>query len=244
MDYKQNRTFLKFNFQYDLIKNEGGNPLADSDQTKGLPPPPMEKPYNEEKLIQLPNPIDIDLKKWDIIDVIDSRESRRIPYSKFTLNELSFILWAVQGVRINNNPKKKRTVPSAGSRYPFDTYFLALDVEGLQKGLYRYIWSKQSIISVPINEGSVEDFERYTTPMGAINIIWVVVPYRCEWRYIQYAHRACALDAGHMAQNGYLAAEALGRGCCAIAGYSQADIDRLLGLDGVNEFTCYIESFM
>jgi SagB-type dehydrogenase family enzyme len=243
MEYKQNRTFLKFDFHFDLIKNEGGNPLADSDQTKGLPAPPMEKAYNEKELIYLPNPIDVDLKKRDIIDVIDSRESRRIPYSKFTIKELSFILWAVQGVRINNNPNKKRTVPSAGSRYPFDTYFLALDVEGLPKGLYRYIWSKQAIISVPIKEGSIEDFDRYTAK-GAISIFWVVVPYRCEWRYIQYAHKLCALDAGHMGQNGYLAAEALGRGCCSIGGYSQTDIDRLLGLDGVNEFTCYIEAFM
>ena len=219
--------------------------MADSDQSKGLPAPPTEKPYNEKDLIYLPNPIDVDLKKRDIIDIIDSRESKRIPYGEFTLNELSFLLWATYGVRINNNPdKQKRTVPSAGSRYPFDTYVLVLNVKNLKKGLYRYIWSKQAVIPISISEESIEDFKRYTMPVGAINIFWVIVPYRGEWRYMQHSHKACALDAGHMGQNGYLAAEALGRGCCAIGGYSQPDIDRLLGLDGVDEFTCYIEAFM
>jgi SagB-type dehydrogenase family enzyme len=226
MKYKENRAFLKGNIKFDLL-NRDFNPLAESKQTKGLPAPPAEKPFNEEELFFLPNPIDVDFKKRDIIDIINSRESRRIPYSEFTLNELSFILWATYGVRINNNPKKKRTVPSAGSRYPFDTYFLALNVKNLQKGLYRYIWSKQAIINVPISEENIKDFERYTAPIGAINIFWVLVPYRGEWRYMQHSHKACALDAGHMAQNGYLAAEALGRGCCAVGGYSQLVLDEV-----------------
>ena len=242
MKYEKYRAFLKGDLQFDLTKPI--NPLADSDQSKGLPMPPSEKPYDIEDLIYLPNPTDINLIKRDIIDIIDSRESKRIPYGEFTLEELSFVLWATYGVRINNNPEKKRTVPSAGARYPFDAYVLALDVINLQKGLYRYIWSKQAIVPVYISEENIEAFKQYTMPMGAINIIWVVVPYRGEWRYMQHSHRACLIDVGHMGQNGYLAAEALGRGCCAIGGYSQQDIDRLLGLDGVDEFACYIEAFM
>jgi SagB-type dehydrogenase family enzyme len=242
MKYKQNREFLKSGFQFDFSKP--ANPLADSDQAKGLPMPPAEKQYKEEDLIYLPNPMDVELKKRDIIDIIDSRESRRIPYAEFTLNELSFLLWATYGVRIKNNPNKKRTVPSAGGRYPFDTYILILDVKDLRKGLYRYIPSRQALIPVHLNEEITEEFKRYSSPVGAINIIWVVVPYRCEWRYMHYAHKNCALDAGHFAQNGYLAAEAIGRGCCAVGGYSQVDVDRLLGMDGVEEFTCYIEAFM
>jgi len=243
MKYAQNRAFLKGDLQFDF-SSQNFNPLADSDQSKGLPEPPAEKPYNNDELIYLPNPIDVPLKKRDIFDILDSRESKRIPYNEFSLEELSFILWAVQGVRINNNPNKKRTVPSAGARYPFDTYILVLDVKNLKKGLYRYIWSKQAIIPVYINKESIEDFKRYIYPIGAINIFWVVVPYRCEWRYMQHSHKLCALDAGHMGQNGYLAAEALGRGCCADGGYSQPDVDRLLGMDGIDEFTCYIEAFM
>lgn len=248
MEYKLNRAFLKFDFPFDY-DSPLCNPLADTDQTKGVPMPPGEKPFNDDDLIALPDPRDVVLKKRDIFDIIDSRESRRTPNSnEMTLNELSFILWAVQGVRINNNPNKKRTVPSAGSRYPFDTYFFALSVENLPIGLYRYVWSKHAIVPVSVSDENKNEMarqiEKFTFfKISALTIFWVVVPYRCEWRYAQFAHKACALDAGHVGQNGYLAAEALGRGCCAIGGYSQ-DIDQVIGVDGVDEFTCYIEAFM
>lgn len=249
MDYKENRVFLKYPFQFDLTDADSINTLwkkVDSDQSKGLPAPPAEKPYKEEDLIPLPNPKDTILKKRDIFDILDSRESRRtpsIPHRDITLNELSFILWSVQGVRINNNPTGKRTVPSGGGRYPFDTYFLVSSVENLKAGLYRYVWSEHAITSVSISDENIAELQRRFDKC-ALTIMWVVVPYRCEWRYTQLSHKVCALDAGHMAQNGYLAAEALELGCCAVGAYSQVDIDKLIGVDGVDEFTCYIEAFM
>lgn len=249
MEYKQNRVFLKYPFQFDLADPESVKELwkkVDSDQNKGLPEPSAEKPYDEEDLIPLPSPKDVILRKRDIFDILDSRESRRTPSSlhkEITLNELSFILWSVQGVRINNNPSGKRTVPSGGGRYPFDTYFLASNVENLKMGLYQYVWSKHAIIPVSVSDENVKELVRWFDKC-AVTIIWAVVPYRCEWRYTQLSHKVCALDAGHMAQNGYLAAEALGLGCCAVGAYSQVDIDRLIGVDGLDEFTCYIEAFM
>lgn len=248
MEYRKNRAFLKYDFQFDLADPESVQELirkVDSDQDKGIPKPPDQKPYNEKELIFLPSPQDIPLKKRDIFDILNSRESRRAPSSankKITLDEVSFILWSVQGVRINNNPNGKRTVPSAGSRYPFDTYFLASSVEELKVGLYRYVWSKHAILPVSVSDENVKELTRRFDKC-ALTIIWVVVPYRCEWRYAQLSYKLCALDAGHMAQNGYLAAESLGLGCCAVGAYSQTDIDRLIGVDGVDELTCYIETF-
>ena len=48
------------------------------------------------------------------------------------------------------------------------------------------------------------------------------------------------MDAGHAAQNLYLACEAINSGTCAIAAYNQEYIDELLGLDGVDEFVIYL----
>ena len=244
MKYRENREFLKVGLQFDMADKTAVHPLAESDQMKGKPEPPAEKPYNEEDLIYLPNPWDVELKKRDIIDILDSRKSRRTPLGEFTLSELSFILWSVYGVRINDNPKKKRTMPSGGGRYPFETYFIASDVKGLDKGLYRYIWSKNAIVLVPMEQEKIDDMKRYIGFVGGITIFWTAIPYRTEWRYMQHAHKNIAIDVGHMGQNGYLAAEALGRGCVAIGGYSQADVDRLLGMVGMDEFVCYIEAFM
>ena len=49
-----------------------------------------------------------------------------------------------------------------------------------------------------------------------------------------------ALDAGHVCQNLYLAAESIGAGACAIGAYDQKQVDALLGVDGTDEFAIYL----
>jgi SagB-type dehydrogenase family enzyme len=61
-----------------------------------------------------------------------------------------------------------------------------------------------------------------------------------EWRYGPVSHKVIAMDAGHAAQNLYLACEAINSGTCAIAAYNQEYVDELLGLDGVDEFVIYL----
>ncbi|OPY14404.1 MAG: Nitroreductase family protein [Syntrophus sp. PtaB.Bin075] len=63
-----------------------------------------------------------------------------------------------------------------------------------------------------------------------------------EWRYGLAAHKVIAIEAGHVCQNLYLACESIGAGTCAIAAYDQEGIDRILGLDGQDEFTIYLAS--
>jgi len=69
---------------------------------------------------------------------------------------------------------------------------------------------------------------------------WSCIPYRGEWRFKSKAHKSMLLDAGHICQNLYLAAESIGCGACAIGGYYQQGIDELLGLDGEDEFVVYL----
>ncbi len=49
-----------------------------------------------------------------------------------------------------------------------------------------------------------------------------------------------AMEAGHICQNLYLAAESIGGGACAILGYDQASIDEFVGVDGKEEFVIYL----
>ena len=69
---------------------------------------------------------------------------------------------------------------------------------------------------------------------------WACLPYRTEWRYAEASHKVIALDAGHICQNLYLAAGAIGCGTCAVAAYDQPRADALLGLDGTDEFVIYL----
>jgi len=70
----------------------------------------------------------------------------------------------------------------------------------------------------------------------------IAPPHRMEWRYGLAAHKVIAIDAGHVCQNLYLACEAIGAATCAIAAYDQGEIDKLLRIDGQDEFTIYLAS--
>jgi SagB-type dehydrogenase family enzyme len=62
------------------------------------------------------------------------------------------------------------------------------------------------------------------------------------WRYDERGFRYLHLDAGHVCQNLYLAAEAIDSGVCAIAAYNDDQVNKVLGLDGVKEFAIYSAS--
>ena len=114
----------------------------ETDQRRRIPPPPMQKPCPAEAvLVDLVAPDAITVGGMPLIDVIRRRRSRRafddVPLS---LEEMSFLLWATQGVR---QPPfaghALRTVPSAGCRHAFETYLCVLNVRGLAPGIYRYL---------------------------------------------------------------------------------------------------------
>jgi SagB-type dehydrogenase family enzyme len=220
-----------------------------TDQSRGIPPPPIEKPCaSGAKRIDLPDCTKpVFFPHADLAAVIGARESCR-SYSNGTLSteELSFLLWATQGVRQKLDAGHAlRTVPSAGCRHALETYLSVHRVGGLEKGIYRYLPLEHQLLF----ESSCENLEKKTARAAlgqhfagtsAVTFIWTAVPCRMEWRYGVAAHKVIALDAGHACQNLYLACEAIGAGTCAIAAYDQEAMDTLLGVDGKDEFTIYI----
>jgi SagB-type dehydrogenase family enzyme len=77
---------------------------------------------------------------------------------------------------------------------------------------------------------------------SAVTFIWAAVVKRMAWRYVERGYRYLFLDAGHVCQNLYLAAEAVGCGACAIAAYHDDLLNQALGLDGENIFAIYLAS--
>jgi SagB-type dehydrogenase family enzyme len=75
---------------------------------------------------------------------------------------------------------------------------------------------------------------------ASVCLYFVAVPYRSEWRYPDSAYKYIPVDAGHICQNVYLAAENLGLGTCGIGAYDQEDSDLFLGIDGKDNFTFYV----
>jgi len=214
-----------------------------SDQELGLPPPPMQQSYDSDAaLIDLIAPEMFSLGAMPLIEAMARRRTyRSFSAEPLTLDEISFLLWATQGVqRVSaDGTSSLRTVPSAGARHPFESYLLVKNVEGLPPGTYRYLAHGHKLCFLrPFNKlVMADDWPLY--PDDALLLMWTAVPYRTEWRYGILAHKMIAMEAGHICQNLYLAAASIGAGACAIGSFDQADFDALLAVDGSEEFTIY-----
>ena len=93
-------------------------------------------------LIDLVAPDDFTVGQVPLAEVIAKRKSERyFTDETLTLEELSFLLWATQGVRevSEDDLRYFRNVPSGGNRHPIETYLSVHRVEGLKVGLYRYL---------------------------------------------------------------------------------------------------------
>jgi SagB-type dehydrogenase family enzyme len=223
-----------------------------TDQRNKLPAPPVQKPYDPDAdLIDLVPPDKLTSGTAPIIDVIARRASRRkYTDEALTLEELSFLLWATQGVRKAATKdggilRTYRTVPSAGARHPLETYIVVNRVEGLDCGLYRYLPVEHKLLLERKEDNLAEkvahaSLEQKFIGRGAVIFVWTAIPYRAEWRYSIVAHKMIAQDSGHLCQNLYLAAEAIDAGACAIAAYYQKPMDNLIGVDGEDEFVIYL----
>lgn len=239
---KEQREFLKA-YRWDRFAAEK------TGQRNNLPPPPVQKPYPPDALlINLVAPQDLRLSNIPLLEVMRARMSHRTYTDEaLTLEELSFLLWATQGIREISQDGKytKRTVPSGGARHSFETYLLVERVEGLERGLYRYLPIEHKLLFIRSVENLAERViegcrGQKFVGNAAVVFAWTTIPYRAEWRYGLVSHKMIAMDAGHVCQNLYLACGAIGAGTCAVDAYDQDKMDALLGVDGEDEFVVYV----
>lgn len=224
--------------------------LAPSPESQGIQYPPLELPFPADtSLIDLPEPGDVQVPSVDLRAAIEQRRSLR-KYSEQTLSlaELSFLLWCTQGVKtVTQRPVTLRTVPSAGARHAFETFLLLNRVDGLQPGLYRYIALQHALIALDLSPEinarlTHAAYDQQQVFNSAATFIWVAVTQRMTWRYVERGYRYLHLDAGHVCQNLYLTAEAIGCGVCAIAAFLDEEMNSVLKLDGEELFVIYLSS--
>lgn len=221
-----------------------------SDQMKGMKYPSIQKDYPKDaELIDLPSPDKLTLGKAPLFEVINQRRSRRqYTDQPFSQEELSYLLWTTQGVKqvLQGGYASMRTVPSAGARHAFESYLSIKNVTGLQPGLYRYLALEHQLLPMVLDDPDLPQktaaacCDQPFVAQAAVTFIWTAIPYRCEWRYKNLSHKVIAIDIGHVCQNLYLAAEAIGAGVCAIAAYFQDEMDDLIGVNGEDEFVVYV----
>jgi SagB-type dehydrogenase family enzyme len=180
-----------------------------------------------------------------LVEVLKKRRSVRSFASRpLSLGDLSFLLWASTGIQRTENGYEFRTAPSAGALYPIETYVVANNVEGLQKGLYHHCVRTHSLEEIRLTDLAEETahaaLEQKVCARAPIVFIWTAVFQRSKWKYAQRAYRYVYLDAGHIAQNLALCAVSIGLGTCQIGAFFDDEVNNIIGVDGVEESVIYL----
>jgi SagB-type dehydrogenase family enzyme len=168
------------------------------------------------------------------------RSIRAYSGANLTLEEVSQLLWAAQGITA---PWGGRTAPSAGALYPLELYVVVGDVEGLDKGVYRYSPEEHELEKVmdsdirtelanaALGQSSVRD--------AAIDLVFTAVYERTTAKYRERGIRYVHLEAGHAAQNVYLQAVSLDLGTVTIGAFVDSEVKQIMNI-GEKEDPLYI----
>ncbi|MBC7362375.1 MAG: SagB/ThcOx family dehydrogenase [Candidatus Aminicenantes bacterium] len=198
-----------------------------------------------DKLISLPQPDrENGQPLWKVIN--KRRSIREFVKKPVSLQALSQILWAAQGVSLKAGEFYLQTTPSAGALYPIETYISVQAVEGLSPGIYHFLPKTQALrmkyegnFSQVLADAALnQDF----LAEASFVLLWTAVFERTKWKYGERGFRYVYLDAGHIAQNAALAAVSLGLASCPVAAFFDDEINSLLGINPGKETIIYLEA--
>ncbi len=186
---------------------------------------PVEIFGEETDLMNLPEP---KLRgKVSVEEAINNRRSvRNYTSKKIDAASISQLLWAAQG--ITDKGRGFRSTPSAGALYPLEIYLIK------DEGMYHYIPdghklelvsdknAKKALVEAAYNQAFISEAD--------IDIIVCGVYERAVARYGDRAVRYTDMEAGHLAQNVFLQAVALGLDSVAVGAFDDSAVSKILGL--------------
>ena len=176
---------------------------------------------------------------------IKKRRSRRKLKGGVSARSLSLIMWAASGITLKKRYVSLRAAPSAGALYSVENYVSVQHVDDIPSGFYRYLPEDHALESLfDENPGPYLKRACLDQPFvgsAAFNVVWTAVVERFIYHYGERGWRYVYMDAGHIAENAFLAAEALGLGACPVGAFFDDEVIKLFSFDE-GEFPIYILS--
>jgi SagB-type dehydrogenase family enzyme len=174
--------------------------------------------------------------------------ARQLQSGKIALAEVAALLFYAYGITRENVgtefPRPFRVVPSGGALYPLELFFYSKMVTGLEAGLYHYNPLEKVLRRVRAGEQTelIESIlvQRELATCASLLVFITAVFERSTFKYGNRGYRFALLEAGHVAQNVNLVANALGLGCANLGGYFDRRADDFLDLDGLLHSTIYM----
>jgi len=184
-------------------------------------------------VFKLPSPVTVGT--MSVEEAIFRRRSKREyldkPLDGFQLSQL---LWASQGI---TEPKwGLRAAPSAGGTYPLEIYAVVGEncVKDLRAGIYRYNPKDHTIVLITPGDFRTEllvaALNQEWVAKAPVSIVVTAVYERTTKVYGSRGTRYVNMEAGHVGQNVYLIATAMGLGGVVIGAFHDEQVQSVLRL--------------
>jgi len=164
-------------------------------------------------------------------------------FSTLTM-QLSRLLFLTSGIASDRYGNARRTAPSSGSLYPIEVYAVVHRVDGIDAGVYHYAYREHALERVRagdfrakvVEQGIAQEF------LGECGVVLflTMIMQRMRPKYQDRSYRYGLLEAGHLGENAYLAANSMGLGACGVGAFMDDAINEMLGVDGVEEAAVYM----
>jgi SagB-type dehydrogenase family enzyme len=205
--------------------------------------PQLYKSYPDAARVGLP-PARLDEGIPTARAIADRRSTRDYSSEPMRLAELGQLLFLTTGISADRWGNARRTAPSSGALYPIETYVVAHNVEGVERGVYHYALRDHELELVRPGDHRRRTVEQaigqeFLGECGAVLFLTQIVQ-RMRPKYQDRSYRYGLLEAGHIGENGYLAAGSLGLGACGVGAFMDDEINEMLGVDGVEEAAVYM----
>lgn len=160
------------------------------------------------------------------------RTTRAYRSQILSLHQLTQLLWSAQG--ITEDRGFKRAAPSAGALYPMDVYAVVGrdSVQQIEAGVYHYE-PAEHILS-RITQGDVRDrvagaaLSQMWMARAPINLVITAEYNRVTAKYGKRGIRYALIEAGHIGQNLFLQAEALGLKAGIVGAFHDRELVEIL----------------
>lgn len=177
--------------------------------------------------------------------ILQRRSGREFGDQALSLQELSKVLYLANGARPAEEGDHEKgdsmhfNAPSAGGLSSTQMHVFVLNTHEVEPGIYLFdkfnnalTLKKKGNFSTWLKSFGILQVE--FAQAGAVIVLSSQMARLAE-KYALRAYRLALMDVGHVSENIYLAAQALGLSVCATAGFVDSEINSALDLDGLDE---------